>query len=128
MKGWRMQTTPPTPPKGATPQPKGGDSSPAVELERIRYGAGLILAAFVFLLIVMVVAITQFDTAADVTAVVGAVTGVVGTIIGAFFGVQVGSSGRESAEAERIDAQKTALALAAKLDPKEAEAIIDMIR
>jgi hypothetical protein len=110
----------PATPKAANPR----EDNPGVEIERIRYGAGLILAAFIFLLVVMVVAIMQFDAAADVTAVVGAVTGVVGTIIGAFFGVQVGSSGKESAENQRNAAQKTAVALAAKLPPSEADDII----
>jgi hypothetical protein len=77
-------------------------SAPSVDMARIRYGAGLIVAAFVLLGVVFGIAVSQFSTASDVTAVVGAVTTVVGTIIGAFFGVQAGASGKEAAEAGRV--------------------------
>jgi hypothetical protein len=67
-------------------------------MARIRYGAGLIVAAFALLGVVVGVAVSQFSTASDVTAVVGSVTTVVGTVIGAFFGVQAGAAGKEAAE------------------------------
>ncbi|MGH3178309.1 MAG: hypothetical protein ACRDPF_31095, partial [Streptosporangiaceae bacterium] len=73
-------------------------SASNVDLARIRYGAGLIVAAFALLGVVVGVAVSQFSTASDVTAVIGSVTTVVGTIIGAFFGVQAGASGKEAAE------------------------------
>ena len=55
----------------------------SVDMARIRYGAGLIVAAFALLGIVFGVAVSDFSTASDVTAVVGSVTTVLGTIIGA---------------------------------------------
>ena len=67
------------------------------DLTRVKYGALLIVAAFLFLGGVFGVAVSRFTAASDVTAVVGSVTTVVGTIVGAFFGVQAGSSGKEAA-------------------------------
>jgi hypothetical protein len=89
-----------------------------MDLARIKYGAGLVLAAFVLLALVFAIAVWQFDTAQDVSAAVGAVAGVVGTIIGAFFGVQVGSAGREAAEIGRAEAEDAARTALAMLDPK----------
>ena len=58
--------------------------------------------------------------AADVTAVVGSVATVIGTIMGAFFGVQVGSQGKEAAEAGRAKAESVTRKALAKLDPSQA--------
>jgi hypothetical protein len=62
-------------------------------------------AAPLFLGVVLVVALCQFDTSQDVVAVVGAFSGVVGTVIGAFFGVQAGSAGKEATEEGRAEAE-----------------------
>ena len=74
-------------------------SAQNVEMIGVKYGAWLVGVAFVLLGVVLGIAVSRFNTAADVAAVVGSVATVIGTIIGAFFGVQVGSSGKESAEA-----------------------------
>jgi|SRR6516225_8059718 len=97
---------------------------PNVDMARVKYGAWLIGAAFILLGVVFGVAVSQFTTAADVTAVVGSVTTVVGTIIGAFFGVQVGSSGKEAAEAGRTHAEKVTRLALAKLDPAAADEVV----
>ena len=109
-------------------------SAPSVDLARIRYGAGLIVAAFVLLGIVFGVAVSQISTASDVTAVVGAVTTVVGTIIGAFFGVQAGASGKEAAEAGRAQAEagrtqaeNAARVALAHLDPAAATEVMKLL-
>jgi len=95
---------------------------------RIKYGAWLILAAFILLAVVFAIAVWQFSTAADVSAAVGAVAGVVGTIIGAYFGVQVGSSGKEAAESRRAQAEDAARTAMASLDPTMAEKVNAEIR
>jgi hypothetical protein len=94
----------------------------------------LILAAFGLLGIVFVVAVWQFSAAADVSAAVGAVAGVVGTIVGAFFGAQIGSSGKETAEAGwaqaesgRAQAEKAARTALAKLQPDDAAEVMRMM-
>jgi len=97
---------------------------PNVDLLRVKYGAWLIGAAFVLLGVVFGIAVSQFNTAADVTAVIGSVTTVIGTIIGAFFGVQVGSSGKEAAEAGRSHAEKVTRIALAKLDPAAADEVV----
>jgi len=97
---------------------------PDVDIARVKYGAWLVGAAFVLLGVVFGLAVSQFTTAADVTAVVGSVATVVGTIIGAFFGVQVGSSGKEAAEAGRDKAERTARIALGKLDPAAADDVI----
>jgi hypothetical protein len=98
--------------------------APNVDMARVRYGAWLVGAAFVVLAVVFGVAVSQFTTAADVTATVGSVATVIGTIIGAFFGVQVGSSGKESAEAGRNNAERAARMALGKLNPADADEIM----
>jgi hypothetical protein len=102
------------------------DTSP--DLARIKYGAWLILAAFVLLGIVFALAVVWFRTAADVSAVIGAVAGVVGTIVGAFFGVQVGSAGREAAEAGRARAEDAARIAMLNLPPDRADDVMRALR
>lgn len=101
--------------------------APSADLARVKYGAWLIGAAFVLLGVVFAIAASQFKAAADVTAVVGSVATVVGTIIGAYFGLQVGSSGKEAAEAGRNQAEKTARVALAKLDPSVADEVTRML-
>lgn len=102
----------------------GQKPSPNVDMARVKYGAWLVGAAFVLLGVVFGFAVSQFSTAADVTAVVGGVATVVGTIIGAFFGVQVGSSGKEAAEAGRTNAERAARMALGKLNPADADDIV----
>jgi hypothetical protein len=61
--------------------------------------------------------------AADVSTALAPVTGIVGTIVGAYFGVQVGSQGRQQAEANTVEAQKRVTQLAAAVDPERLEKI-----
>ena len=101
--------------------------APNGDLLRIKYGAWLIVAAFLLLGAVFSLAIWQFSAAADVTAVVGSVTTVVGTIIGAFFGVQIGSAGKEAAENGRAHAERAARLALGKLEPQAAEDVVQML-
>jgi ABC-type nickel/cobalt efflux system permease component RcnA len=73
---------------------------------RIKYGFRIVIIGLVLVAVVFLAAIVKWTTASDVAAAVSSVTGVVGTIIGAFFGVQVGSAGKEKAEAARAEAEK----------------------
>jgi hypothetical protein len=100
---------------------------PSTDLARIKYGAWLIGGAFVLMAAMFIAAVVRFPTALDVTAIFGAVTGVIGTIIGAFFGVQAGSSGTETAENARSQAQKIASAALAKLDPNAADEVLKLL-
>lgn len=102
-------------------------NSQSVDLARVRYGAWLIVVAFVLLGAVFGIAVAKFTAPADITAVVGSVAGVVGVIIGAFFGVQVGSSGKEAAEADRAQAERAARIALAKLEPREADQIMSYL-
>jgi hypothetical protein len=101
--------------------------APSADLVRIKYGAWLIVAAFLLLGGVFSLAIWQFSAAADVTAVVGSATTVVGTIIGAFFGVQIGSAGKEAAENGRAHAERAARLALGKLEPQAAEDVVRML-
>ena len=118
-------TTPTAEQAATTAQALSARPGPApgldVDLARVKYGAWLIVAAFVLLAVVVGIAVSQFKTAADVTAVIASVAAVVGTIIGAFFGVQAGSSGKEAAVADRTQAERVTRMALAKLDPKTAD-------
>ena len=108
--------------------PKADESStPSPDLERIKYGAWLIGAAFVLLAVVLGIAVWRFTVASDVAAVVGSVATVIGTIVGAFFGVQVGSSGKEAAEAGRAHAERATRLALGKLDPHAADDILKVM-
>jgi hypothetical protein len=98
--------------------------SPKPDVLRIRYGAWLIVAAFVLLAVVLGLALWKFQTADDVTAVVGVVAGIVGTIIGTFLGVHVGSTGKEAAEVGRADAERVARIAMGQLPPPVAAEVM----
>ena len=102
------------------------DKNSAVQTDqlRIKYGFWVVFIGLIVVVVVSLVAILKWTTAADVTAVVGCVTGVVGTVVGAFFGVQVGSAGKEKAESERKVAQDKVEALASALNPDIAAKIL----
>ena len=105
----------------------GQKSAPNVDLTRVRYGAWLVGGAFVLLGVIFGIAVNKFSVPADIATIVGSVAGVVGTIIGAYFGVQVGSSGKEAAEAGRVQAERAARIALAKLDPNTANELISIL-
>jgi hypothetical protein len=111
-------------PRAAAPPGLADGAMAEADMTRIKYGAWLIGAAFVLLGVVFVIAVWRYQTAADVVAVVGSVATVAGTILGAFFGAQVGSAGKEAAEARRAQAERTARLALGKLDPHVAEDLI----
>lgn len=94
---------------------------------RVKYGACLVGAAFILLAVVFGIAVSRFTAAADVAAVVASVATVVGTIIGAFFGIQVGTSGKEAAEAQRNRAEKVTRVALSKLSPTDADDVLKVI-
>ena len=91
----------------------GTVDTPQVETERIRLGFWLIIIAFAFIGLVVLVATLKFSASSDVVAVVGSVTTAAGTLAGAFFGVQAGASGKQQAQHDATEAHKR---LAAVLD------------
>jgi hypothetical protein len=143
--GWRRRDTADTIFKGSTGRPDAGRArpirnpyiarrssvkaaanSPSMDELRMRYGFWIVIAGLVVVGAVFVAAVLKWTTAADVSTAVGSLTGVVGTIIGAFFGVQVGSAGKEKAEAERVAMENKALSLAAELPPDRAKKILGL--
>ena len=94
------------------------------DLTRIRYGAWLIAAAFLLLGAMFGIAVWRYPSASDVAAVVGTLATVTGTILGAFFGAQVGSAGKDAAEAGRRKAERTAQMALGKLDPTVANELV----
>ena len=94
------------------------------DLARIKYGVWLIAAAFLLLGVVFGIGVAKITVGADIVAALGSVTTVVGTIIGTFFGVQIGSHGKEAAEAGRTQAEKAARTALSKLDPSAADDVI----
>jgi hypothetical protein len=115
----------------ATEQPVTRDSGqvagPGVDIIRVKYGACLVAGAFILLAVVFAIAVYRFTSAADVAAVVASVATVVGTIIGAFFGIQVGTSGKVVAEAQRDRAETVTRAALSKLSPADADDVLSRI-
>jgi hypothetical protein len=96
----------------------------SADLVRIKYGVWLIGAAFVLLGVVFGIGVSKITVGSDMVAALGSMTTVVGTIIGAFFGVQIGSHGREAAEAGRTQAERAARSALSKLDPMAADDVM----
>ena len=96
----------------------------SADMARIKYGACLIVAAFLLLGIVFGIAVWRYPTASDVAAVIGTLATVTGTILGAFFGAQAGSAGKEAAEAGRRRAERTAQMALSRLHPNAAEELV----
>lgn len=117
------QLTKPGTGQSATHDP-GQPVVPSVDVIRVKYGACLVGVAFILLAVVFGIAVSRFTSAADVAAVVASVATVVGTIIGAFFGIQVGTSGKEAAEAQRSRAEKVTRAALSKLSPADADDVL----
>ena len=61
----------------------------------------------------------------QIGAIVGIFTGITGTLVGTFFGLQIGSSGRAEARADRRHMEIMAMRAMAALDPNTADAIMD---
>jgi hypothetical protein len=95
-----------------------------VDQLRMKYGFWAVVVGLVLVAVVFLAAIARWTAASDVTAVVGSITGVVGTVVGAFFGVQVGSAGKEKADAERKIAEDKALRMASALQPDAAATVL----
>jgi hypothetical protein len=86
--------------------------------------AGLlaVIAGLLSLMAVSVAAIVSLPSGdgQNVVAVTTGSFGVIGTVVGAYFGVKLGADGRQAAQhAQRAEAAKVQ-ALAAQLDPEEA--------
>ena len=111
-----MTTPEPTP---AGPQPRG--------VIGILSAAGGVLVVVLGLAFTFVIAIVSLGTVPDSekAAVITSAFTVLGTIVGAYFGVKVGSAGRQEAEAARNAEAVKVQELAARVDPKVAEAALD---
>ena len=88
---------------------------------RLRYGFWIIIIGFGLVGFITVVSIFAWSEVTNVATVVGAVSSLVGTVVGAFFGVQVGSVGREKAEAARDRSQEVTEAALSMLPPESAD-------
>ncbi|RZS34398.1 hypothetical protein EV193_109189 [Herbihabitans rhizosphaerae] len=99
-------------------------------------GFWAVLAGLGALVVIVAIALLQFDGAADVVSVTTAAGTVIGTVVGAFFGVATGQEGRKQAEEGRKEAEiakeKAQLALvqvaaAAQPDSPAAKAAVEAI-
>ena len=81
-----------------------------VDRMRIRYGLLIILTGFALVALVSLVSIWRWEDVTSVATAIGATTSLVGTVVGSFLGVQVGSAGKERAEADRQQVEEMARA------------------
>lgn len=88
---------------------------------RLRYGFWIIITGFVLVFLITLISTFRWAEDTSVATVVGAVASLVGTVVGAFFGVQVGSVGRERAEAARERSDEGMKAALSMLPPEAAE-------
>jgi hypothetical protein len=104
---------------------QGTTSAPATSEEidrlRLRYGFWIITTGFALVFLITLIATFRWVEVTSVATVVGAVASLVGTVVGAFFGVQVGSVGKERADAERERSERGIKAALSMLPPEAAE-------
>jgi hypothetical protein len=86
-------------------------------MDKISGGMWTVIGGLAALLVVTVVAILSFNTAADAVSVITAAGTVIGTLVGAFFGVASGQAGRAEAEAAKDQAHRTLVNAAALATP-----------
>jgi hypothetical protein len=84
------------------------DSADRQAQQRIRYGMIAIIAGLGTLAALYIVSVfyssagtNPEQVANNVVASMGAITGVIGSLVSAYFGIQLGTAGRERAEAQR---------------------------
>jgi hypothetical protein len=94
-----------------------------VDRLRIRYGLLIILAGFVLVALISVVSIFRWEDVTSVATAIGATTSLVGTVVGSFLGIQVGSAGKERAEADRQRVEQLARLALAMLPPEVASEV-----
>jgi hypothetical protein len=88
---------------------------------RLKYGFWIIITGFALVAFITVISTFRWTEVTSVATVVGVVASLVGTVVGAFFGVQVGSAGKERAEAARERSDEMAKAALSMLPPESAE-------
>ena len=94
-----------------------------VDRLRMRYGLLIILAGFVLVALISVVSIFRWEDVTSVATAIGATTSLVGTVVGSFLGIQVGSAGKERAEADRQRVEQLARLALAMLPPEVASEV-----
>ena len=94
-----------------------------VDRLRIRYGLLIILAGFVLVALISIVSIFRWADVTSVATAIGVTTSLVGTVVGSFLGVQVGSAGKERAEADRQRLEQLARLALAMLPPEVASQV-----
>src|ERR687884_867294 len=94
-----------------------------IDQQRIRYGLWIILTGFALVALITVVSIFKWNDVTSVATAIGATTSLVGTVVGSFLGVQVGSAGKERAEADRRRLEQFARLALAMLPPEVASQV-----
>jgi amino acid transporter len=87
---------------------------------RLKYGFWIIITGFALVAFITEISTFRWTEVTSVATVVGVVASLVGTVVGAFFGVQVGSAGKERAEAARERSDEMAKAALSMLPPESA--------
>jgi hypothetical protein len=93
------------------------------DMMRLRYGFWIILVgigtvAVLFLALIIDIAVMKYEgETSDMAAILSSAIGVIGTLVGTFFGHQLGSAGKERAEASRQEAQKSTMVALTMLPP-----------
>ena len=100
-----------------------------VEKSRITYAFWLAVIGFIIaaVLVIFLVIQARYESK-DIVAVAGLFTSVLGTLVGAFFGLQIGSSGRETAQQAANSANSSLNRALAALAPQQAQAVLDQAK
>jgi hypothetical protein len=105
----------------ATRAAGSGDPAP-----RWKYGLWAVFAGLATICIVTVVGVLRYPAPSDAAAAIAPVVAAISALTGAYFGVQVGSAGKEQADAARDAAHSQAVKFAAIADPWMAQQVLGM--
>jgi uncharacterized membrane protein YdcZ (DUF606 family) len=83
----------------STVQPTGGHAK--AKKDEPSWGAWVVIAGLVAVVVIFVVAVLRYKTAAEVTTAIGAVSGVIAALVGAYFGIRGATLAQTKAEASR---------------------------
>jgi hypothetical protein len=118
-----------SPPRAKDGGVAAGVSAVIREVGELLSRSGGLVVVVIGVIAVMTITSTSLGTvpAEEKATIAASAFTVLGTIVGAFFGVRVGARGKDEAEAARAVAAEKVERLAAHIDPKDAERVLDAV-
>jgi uncharacterized membrane protein YdcZ (DUF606 family) len=92
----------------STAQPSGASETAKTPKPEPSWGAWVVIAGLAAVVVIFVVAVLHYKTAAEVTTAVGAVSGVIAALVGAYFGIRGATLAQAKVEASSATREEKA--------------------